>query len=225
MSHSFASSIQHNKSAKNNKPMQKKEDLKNTYNKIAEHFDATRQNIWKETNMLFKKLKENSLVLDLAAGTGRHALCAKKKGHNCICSDFSQKQILQARKKDPKMSCIISDILKNPVKKETFDAILYIAAIHHIKTEKERIESLIEAKRSLKHDGLILVSAWSLNAPKFKKEKINKKDVILAWDKKYPRYYHLFSLGELEKLVKKAGLNVIETKKTNSNFWVLAKKD
>ncbi|MCK5474767.1 MAG: class I SAM-dependent methyltransferase [Candidatus Aenigmarchaeota archaeon] len=204
--------------------MQKKEDLKNTYNKIAEHFDATRQNIWKETGMLFEKLKENSLVLDLASGTGRHALYAKKKGHNCVCSDFSQKQILQARKKDRNMSCVLSDLLKSPFKKETFDAILYIAAIHHIKTEKERIESLDETKRVLKPNGLVLVSTWSLDAPKFKKEKITKKDVILTWDKKYPRYYHLFSSGELEELVKKSGLNVIKTKQTNSNFWVLAKK-
>ncbi|MCK4550682.1 MAG: class I SAM-dependent methyltransferase, partial [Candidatus Aenigmarchaeota archaeon] len=141
--------------------MQKKEDLRNTYNKIAEHFDATRQNIWKETGMLFEKLKENSLVLDLAAGTGRHALYAKKKGHNCVCCDFSQKQILQARKKDQNMPCVVSDILNCPFKKETFGAILYIAAIHHIKTEKERTESLVEAKRLLKQGGLVLVSAWS----------------------------------------------------------------
>ena len=216
--------MKNNKAAKNNKPMQKKEELKQTYNKIAEDFDKTRYKIWDEINLLLTQLPKKSKILDLAAGSGRHAIYAKCKGFDVYCSDFSQKQLKTIKNKDETIPLIISDLEQNPFQSNTFDAIMYIAAIHHLQTEEKRINSLINAKKILKKDGLILVSAWSINAPKFKKENIKNQDIILQWNKKHPRFYHLFIENELEQLVKKAGFTILESKNTDWNFWVLAKK-
>ena len=216
--------MKNNKAAKNNKPMQKKEELKQTYNKIAAHFDKTRYKIWDEINLLLTQLPKKSKILDLAAGSGRHAIYAKNKGFDVYCSDFSQKQLKTIKNKDKNIPLIISDLEQNPFKNNTFNAIMYIAAIHHLQTEEKRINSLKKAKQMLKKEGLILISAWSINAPKFKKENIKNQDVILQWNKKHPRFYHLFIENELEQLVKKAGLTIIKSLNTNWNFWVLAKK-
>ena len=205
--------------------MQKKEDLKYTYNQIAKHFDKTRYKIWNEIDLLLDSIPKKSKILDLAAGSGRHTIHAKKKGFTVFASDFSQKQLLTIRKKDKNIPLVISDIEQNPFKNDTFDAIMYIATIHHLQTKKERINSLIEAKRILKKDGLILISAWSIDSPKFKKENMKKQDVILNWDNKHPRFYHLFKEGELEQLVKLSKLQIIKTKNTDWNYWVLAKNE
>ncbi|MEA3343939.1 MAG: class I SAM-dependent methyltransferase [archaeon] len=193
--------------------------VKNTYNKIAPHFDATRQKTWKEVEKFIDSQPKGTLLLDLASGTGRHALYAENQGLNPVAGDFSISQLRQLRKKDKPIPLIILDLLNLPFKNHTFDSVIYIAAIHHLETEKSRIESLREADRILKPGSDLLVSAWALDQSRFK-NKATYGDIHYLWDKKYPRFYHLFRAKELDDIVKKADISVVDSYRIKDNIYV-----
>ncbi|MEA2004614.1 MAG: methyltransferase domain-containing protein, partial [archaeon] len=111
-----------------------------------------------------------------------------------------------------------------PLKPASFDNVLFIAAIHHLPTEKERIESLKEMMRVMKPQGLALVSAWAFDQPRFKDISEEKRDVIVKWDKMYDRFYHLFCKGELEDICRKAGFDIISSFRAQDNYYVRISK-
>lgn len=216
-----------------------KKQLKKTYNAIAEDFDRTRQKPWKEvSDFLVNFLKKSSIkkpvLLDLGCGTGRHLKLAKEMGfENLIGIDFSKEQISFSEEKVPDARFVVSDATKlSKIKDNSIDIIIYIATLHHLPTEKERLQSLKECKRVLKpnasihshfqakpENGKILISCWSSDNPKFAKLKDENNDVFLKWNKEQERFYHLFSRGELTKLLKKSGFQKIKEYKSGNNFW------
>ncbi|MCK4859689.1 MAG: class I SAM-dependent methyltransferase [Candidatus Omnitrophica bacterium] len=197
-----------------------RESLKMTYNKIAAHFDATRKKTWGDVEEFIKEQPVNAVMLDLGAGTGRHALYAKKEGLKPVAGDFSLGQLRELRKKDKTIPLVVLDTLNLPFKSHSFDSVIYIAAIHHLESEDERIKSLKEAGRVLKRECLMLVSAWALEQARFKDVASDKGDVHYMWDGKYPRFYHLFRERELEVISKKAGFHVVSVWRVKDNIYV-----
>lgn len=197
--------------------------LKETYNKISSHFDSTRKSAWTDVRHFLDTEEKGSLILDLASGTGRHSVYAKSVGLKPIAGDFSISQLREIKKKDSTIPAVMLDLLVLPFKSGTFSSIIIIAAIHHLETEKKRINSLKEASGVLKQGSSILVSAWALDQPRFKNTPTKDGDICLTWDKKYPRYYHLFKEGELVGLAKKAGLTTINSFRSGDNFYVITR--
>lgn len=201
-----------------------RENLKNTYNLIASHFDATRKKPWPPVEKFIDNQSENTLLLDLAAGTGRHAVYAKKQGLNSIAGDFSISQLQEIKKKDSTIPRVLLDITDIPFKNNTFDSIIYIAALHHLDLEQKRIQSLKEATRILKTNQTILISVWALDQPRFKKKTTADGDIHYTWDNRYPRFYHLFRVDELKDLAEKANLTIISSTRVKDNIYVVARK-
>ncbi len=205
-----------------------KSNIKATYDKIAKHFDATRGYMWEECKIFIGAATDSSLFLDIGCGNGRNSLYALQKGFTVIASDISigQLNIVKSKSKTKKqdISLVQCDAIHIPFKSESFDRIMFIAAIHHLPTEKERIRSLTEIKDLMKSDGRALISAWALNQPKFKDIKTEDGDVILKWDGKYDRFYHLFNDGELESLCKTANLTVVSAFQSHGNYYVEVSK-
>jgi len=197
--------------------------LKETYNTISSHFDSTRKSAWSDVGHFIDTQKKGSLILDLASGTGRHSVYAKKSGLKPVAGDFSISQLREIKKKDNKIPLVMLDLLSLPFKSSTFDSVICIAAIHHLETEKKRIHSLEESSRISKPGGSILVSAWALDQPRFKNKPAKDGDIMLTWDKKYPRFYHLFREGELESIAEKSGLEVIDSFRTGDNYYIIAR--
>ncbi len=195
--------------------------MKNTYNKIAPHFDATRQKTWKEVEIFIDSQPKGTLILDLASGTGRHSLYAKNHRLNPVAGDFSISQLRTLRKKDKTIPLVMLDLTALPFRPDTFESIICIAAIHHLETEKERIAALKEAEQILKPQSPILISAWAHDQPRFKN---NPPDIHHTWDKKHPRFYHLFKTGELEGISKKANLQPVKSFRIKDNIYVHSRK-
>jgi tRNA (uracil-5-)-methyltransferase TRM9 len=115
-----------------------------------------------------------------------------------------------------------------------FDFAVAAATYHHIEGGEERLKALKELRRVLKPGGEAFITVWNKWQPGFW---IKKKDVLVPWktkNKTLYRYYYLFSYGELEELMKKAGFTVVKSfpenrykfpiKTFSRNICVLAKK-
>ncbi len=198
-----------------------RKNLKETYNKIAPHFDATRQKTWKEVEEFIDSQPKNTLLLDLASGTGRHTLHAKNRSLNPIAGDFSISQLRILAKKDKTIPLVLLDLTALPFRPNTFESIICIAAIHHLETEKERITALKEAEQILKPQSPILISVWAHDQPRFKNK---PPDIHHTWDKKHPRFYHLFKTGELEGISKRADLQPVKSCRIKDNIYVHSRK-
>jgi tRNA (uracil-5-)-methyltransferase TRM9 len=190
-----------------------KKELKQTYDTIAEDFDRTRHKPWEEVIEFLTRIHDkNAVILDLGCGNGRHLRAAKEIGfHNLIAVDFSDSFIEMIQKNMPEATAIKSDLTD--------------AALHHLPTEKERLQSLKECKRVMKKDSRIIVSCWSAENTKFAKVKNDTNDIMHTWDKKHKRFYHLFEKNELSKLLKKAGFKGIKEWSSKDNHWATGAKN
>ncbi|MAH39332.1 MAG: SAM-dependent methyltransferase [Dehalococcoidales bacterium] len=129
--------------------------------------------------------------------------------------DFSPEMIKYAKKYALKFNLEVklkvADVRHLPYPDETFDWAISVATYHHIKGKAERQKALGELKRVLKPRGEAFITVWNRNQPKFW---FKPKDIAIPWRQKSKtlyRYYYLFSYGELEKLVKEAGFQVLKS--------------
>jgi len=186
------------------------------YDRFAEHFDATRKNPWKEVIDYFGDLSESSTVLDIGCGNGRHLAAAEKCGLNAVGLDIS-KNLLKIAKRKAHIPLVIGDALRLPFKDCAFDNSICVAVVHHFKAEKEREKCMDEIARITQKTGL--VSVWALEQEKFAARKT--QDIQLGWDKKHPRFYHLFREGELENLAQNVRVKIEKSFRSGNNYWAV----
>jgi ubiquinone/menaquinone biosynthesis C-methylase UbiE len=221
-----------------------KSQLIETFDAIAPHFDITRYKPWPESKRFISTLPKGSTVLDLGCGNGRNSIYLAKEGMDVVGLDFSRALLKIVSNKvewkdvREKVRLIEGDCAWLPFKNNSFDAVLYIATLHHLPTPQERLNSPLEVKRILKPGGRSLVSAWAQEQEKFKQElEISKKnkdegaeygDIFLPWKMKegreYQRYYHLFSKEEFEDLIEKSGLEPIRIFFSADNHYAELRK-
>ena len=106
---------------------------------------------------------------------------------------------------------LMADVGHLPFKDETFDWAISVATYHHIKGKRERQATLNELRRVLKPGGEAFITVWNRWQPRFW---FSGKQVAVPWrtkGKTLYRDYYLFSYTELEKLVKKAGFEVLKS--------------
>jgi len=107
------------------------------------------------------------------------------------------------------VNLINADVLTLPFPDNTFDWVISIATYHHIKGREEREKAFLELKRVLKPNGEAFLTVWNHGQPRFW---FKSKEQHIPWRLKENtvyRYYHLFSYGELRKLLGKTGWEII----------------
>jgi len=127
--------------------------------------------------------------------------------------DSSPGMLKQALKYSAKfrfyVNLIAADALFLPFPNNTFDWAISVATYHHIKGREEREKAFVELKRVLKPQGEAFLTVWNHGQPRFW---LKSKEQQVPWRVKGEtvyRYYHLFSYGELRKLLSKAGWEII----------------
>jgi ubiquinone/menaquinone biosynthesis C-methylase UbiE len=140
------------------------------------------------------------------------------------------------------------------LKQESFDFVIGIASFQHIPTKKERFFVLKNIYRILKYEGKLLMtnrsfSVWFLK--KYKQDflkslwkyiitlgKHQRNDLMVPWQNGKiiaKRYYHIYTLTELKKLVSLSGFTtekigylekwkIISSRKESQNSLVIAEK-
>ena len=107
------------------------------------------------------------------------------------------------------VNLIAADALFLPFPDNTFDWAISVATYHHIKGSEERGKAFVELKRVLKPQGEAFLTVWNYGQPRFW---LKSKEQQVPWRLKEEtvyRYYHLFSYGELKKLLVKTGWEII----------------
>ncbi len=129
--------------------------------------------------------------------------------------DFSTRMLDFARKYSQKFdftaNLLLADVSQLPFSDGIFGWAISVATYHHIKGERERQTALNELRRVLKPGGEAFITVWNRWQPRFW---FSGKEVAVPWrtkDKTLYRYYYLFSYPELERLVKRAGFQVLKS--------------
>jgi len=127
--------------------------------------------------------------------------------------DFSTQMVKLAQKYAAKfnfeVNLTVADALSLPYPDNTFDWAIAVATYHHIHGDKQRQKALQELRRVLKPGGEAFVTVWNRWQPGFW---LKSKQANIAWksrDKILYRYYYLFSYPELDRLLTKAGFEVL----------------
>jgi len=128
--------------------------------------------------------------------------------------DFSAEMLKLAEKYAQKfgfdVELVLADVRRLPYPDQSFDWAIAVATYHHL-MGGEHQKALEELRRVLKPGGEAFITVWNRGQPRFW---FKSKEVAVPWRKKgqtlYRRYY-LFSYGELERLVKRAGFEVIRS--------------
>jgi len=108
-----------------------------------------------------------------------------------------------------RVNLMAADALSLPFPNDSFDWAISVATYHHIKGKDERERAFMELKRVLKPGGEAFLTVWNHGQPRFW---LKSKDQEVPWrlrGKTVYRYYHLFSYGELKKLLTNSGFKII----------------
>jgi len=200
--------------------------VKDGYNKIADHFSSTRHAPWQEFELFADYIKPGQKILDLACGNGRLHKYFKDKKLEVDYSglDNSENLIDICRQKYPEISdkFKVGGMTKLPYQENQFDAVICIGSFHHLPSKKLRLKTLSEARRVLKPGGYLLMTNWHWQHWPFWKhffnnfwQKNSPLDFFFPWksadgQKQCLRYYHVFTKKELKSLHKKSGLKIIK---------------
>jgi hypothetical protein len=85
---------------------------------------------------------------------------------------------------------------------ESFEAILFLASFHHLESEIERIQVLLDIRKLLSPTGRIYMTNWNLREQtRYEKSHRGNGDFDIKIGE-YSRYYHGFTMTELEQLFK-----------------------
>ena len=116
---------------------------------------------------IFKKYALSKLhsILDMACGTGGHAIPLAKKGYRIVGIDMSEPMIDIAREKSKQAGLAINFYTAEMQKFRTlrkFDAvILLFASIDYLRNSEDLKNTLSNISKSLKRNGLFIFDFWN----------------------------------------------------------------
>jgi alkylated DNA repair protein alkB family protein 8 len=214
------------------------EDVSAGYDAIAPEFAATRTSPWPEMARIAPVVPVGGRVLDVGCGNGRAYQLFAGSAIEYDGLDVSAELIAIARREhqDQLITFRVGSVLALPYEDETFDAVLMIASLHHVPSAALRRRALEEGRRVLKPGGSLFMTNWDLwgwsrlkrrlswmagNLLKMAvgRSEYDWNDSLIPWKRgvKVPvqRYYHCFTLGELARLCRQAGFEVLENDRVN----------
>ena len=131
--------------------------VKKTYDDIAEDFSSTRYKKWPKVESFLRGLPGESLVLDVGCGNGKYL--DNPSTFNIGC-DLSRNLLMICKSRGHDV--VRCDMLHLPFRRRIFDAIICIAALHHVAT-KQRRHQCLEGMTNLlsSRSSKLLIQVWS----------------------------------------------------------------
>jgi SAM-dependent methyltransferase len=117
----------------------------------------------------------SSSILELGAGTGRHASILKSRGFDVIGIERSEEMARLA--KENGVECIVGDISKTYLSRE-FDVAVSLFHVISYLTDNQNLMSTFQlTNRHLKSGGVFIFDTWFTNAVEFQKPQRREKMV------------------------------------------------
>ena len=207
--------------------MNNEENLIKYYNKFNEDKRLERRHgiveftITIEYIEKYLKKYKNPKILDVGAGCGKYSLYLYNKGYDVSALDLVKHNLKVIEKKNSNIKTYLGNALDlSRFKDNSFDIVLLFGPLYHLISFKEKLQTLLEAKRILKDNGLIFISYCMNEFPIIKhgfidnniiecinNNQIDKDFKILS---KKDDLYSYVRLDDIKKLTKKANLKQIE---------------
>ncbi len=226
-------------------------EVKRVFEEVAESYGYLRRRLWAPVGAVFRG---PGVYLDCGCGPGQYSLyIAERFGVWVICLDIASRMLELAWKRamrrgvDSLVDFVEADMSMLPFRDNVFHGAFYVASIHHKPWWIGRLRVLRESWRVLKSGSRLLVTVWSLLQPRFLRVvfewiayrlrgiRIELGDTLVPWhrrDKVLLRYYHLFTLSELRRIVRLAGFKWsicgplrVRAKVFPENYYCLAVKN
>lgn len=189
------------------------------YDAFAETFSKSRENHpWPEVDYFIEEMQKTNVksILDIGCGNGRFVEHAEEKWFSIekyLGIDSSKKMIGEAKKLHPGYSFEVDNMSEiGKIESEKYDALIFLASFHHLETREERLQVLKQARNLLSSFGVIYMTNWNL----LEQERYNKShrgngdfDIKIG---EHTRYYHGFTLEELDWLFRETGFEIIENR-------------
>lgn len=209
------------------------EEVTESYNAIAGEFSNSRSYNWADFEFFKPYLSKNAEIVDLGCGNGRLIKFLDQyylgNDYRYIGIDNSENLLKHAQHQFPRKVFLPGDQLNLPLESGQADLILNVAAFHHIPSRNLRLEALLEMKRILKKNGVLILTVWNLWQLKYLKQifsafiqslisfgNLAPNDLFIPWKNSHKkvlatRYYHNFLPWELRSLVKKSGFKIVKS--------------
>lgn len=215
------------------------------YNNFAKTFSKSRKNMkWLEMEYFMNNLNvsDTTKILDIWCGSGRflweliNIFWDKINKNNYTWADLSSWLLEEARKDYSEFNFHELNMLDIDSLTDEYTDIFFFASFHHLQSIEDRKIVLQKAYTKLEKWGKIYMTNWALNSdinqkrynsaiiPESENEYGSLDYNIKIWE--FDRYYHCFSLKELEYLFTESGFEISENKlfENNRNFISIIKK-
>ena len=98
-------------------------------------------------------------ILDIGAGTGRYSIALAEEGYDVTAVELVKHNLGRLKQKCSLVKAYQGNALKlKRFEPESFDLVLLFGPMYHLKGEGEKLQALLEAKRVLRSDGVLLVA-------------------------------------------------------------------
>lgn len=206
-----------------------------TYDRIADHFSATREYAWPEV-VEFLDDRRGRRALDLGCGNGRHAERLTAHADSVVGLDASRGILGTARSRavergfESRVALVQGDAAALPFRDDCFDLAVYVATLHHLTPRQRRVGSLNELARVLAPDSRAVVSVWATVHDRFAADHADADegfDTYVDWTlpggEVVPRFYHIYAPAEFRADVDASGLTPVDVFVSSGNCYAVVK--
>lgn len=183
-----------------------KEQLNESYKDYRDVFGGDIAGMYsRRIELITYEVPIGSKVLDIGANSGEvMKILAEKRQCDVVGVDMSEIAVAKAKEKG--LNVILGDAESLPFPDKTFDVVLLLETLNHL---WDPLKALLEVKRVLKDDGILLGSVPHKNLSRY----------IWEEDKPHHGYYDVKELGEiLDKVFTFSHLRPLKAAQLTINF-------
>lgn len=201
-------------------------DVAATYDRIAPHFAAKRENPWPEV-VEFLDGRSATRALDVGCANGRHTELLAAVADRVLGIDVSRELLHEARTRradhEFDADLLLGDAVALPVRRDAVDLALAVATIHHLPDRRTRRRSLDELARVLAPGSPALVSVWSTEHERF--DRAEGFDTTVPFSlpdgTAVKRFYHIYDPGEFEADLEASALDLERSWVSHGNCYAV----
>ena len=144
-------------------------------------------------------------ILEVGAGSGRDSVKISTLGGNSFVVDYASSSLETIREssvdENADLTLIKGDAFKLPFRDESFDVVFHQGLLEHFRNPEDLLR---ENTRVLKKGGLLLV-----DVPQKYHLYTVVKHILILFGKWFAGWETEFTIGQLERMLKKQGLSVV----------------